>query len=77
MIEKGEVLVRSLPRAFNNLALDLPSLSWRELSQRQSQSPMRCRWLLRKYQALIEEYSIHPARTVTVVQLVPEIVLGR
>jgi hypothetical protein len=77
MVEKDDALVRALPRAFNNLAHDLGGLSWRELSKRQSQSPMRCRRLAREHQALVKEHDDYRVRTARVVQLALEFVLGR
>jgi REP element-mobilizing transposase RayT len=75
--ELGEVLVPARPRAFNGLAHDLAGLSWRELSERQGESLMRCRRFGREHRTLVHDDADYRMRTARVVQLALELVLGR
>ena len=75
-VERGELLMPARPRAFNGLAHDLAGLSWRELSERQNEPPMRCRRFGREHGAFVDGDEEYRMRTTKVVQLALEPVLG-
>ncbi len=76
-IERGGVLVPARPRAFNGLAHELAGLSWRELSERQGESAMRCRRFGQEHGIFVDEDADYRTRTARVVQQALVLVLGR
>ncbi|MFT7670435.1 MAG: REP element-mobilizing transposase RayT [Planctomycetota bacterium] len=76
-VERGEALVPALPRAFVALAHDLAGLSWREISERRGESPMRCRLIAQEHRVSAQDCEEYRARTARVVYCALEIVLGQ
>ena len=75
--ERRGVQLPARPRAFNGLAHDQAGLSWRELSERQGESSMRCRRLGQEHRALVEGDAEYRKRAGMVLQVALVSALGR
>lgn len=76
-VERGEVLVPARPRAFIGLAHELAGLSWRELSDQQSESVMRCRRLGQEHRSFVDNDEGYGLRTWSIAQQALALVLSR